>query len=112
REGLPGDTIDSAVELQSSDSCPEFGGPRSWWGLGGSKGEDLARDLGKQAGANVTIVLINYEEPLTACVRESLVVLNAADDSGKTLGHELGHALFDLGDEYASDRPDSICKFL
>ena len=103
-EGKTGDTIDSAFELQTSTSCPEFGGPRSWWGLGGSKGEDLVRDLGKRAGAHYTIVLVNYEEPLTACARDQLVVLGAGDNPGRILAHELGHALFDLGDEYVSGR--------
>jgi len=103
-EGKNGDTIDSAFELQTKDSCPEFGGPRSWWGLGGSKGEDLARDLGERAGANFTVVLINFEEPLTACVRDRLIVLGSGDNPGRTLAHELGHGLFDLGDEYVSAR--------
>ena len=113
-EGLAGDSIDSAFELQASDFCPEFGGPRSWWGLGGSKGEDKARALGDEAGANITIVLINHEEGLTACVRNRLTVLAANDESGRVLGHELGHGLFDLGDEYvvSHETPAPVCTVL
>ena len=69
----------------------------SWFGSGA--GEAEARRLGREAGADVVVVLANSSLP-GGCALNGVFVITHTPTSASTMVHELGHALVGLADEY------------
>jgi len=65
-----------------------------------SEGKELARHLGAEAKADVVIVIANTTE-YGGCASNGVFGVTKQSDSAEVVAHELGHALFDLADEYA-----------
>ena len=64
-----------------------------------AEGSDLARQLGEEAGADVVIVIANTTE-YGGCATTGIFSVSLDASAPQTISHELGHALFDLADEY------------
>ena len=64
-------------------------------------GQDAARALGREAGADVTVVLANTTGH-GGCASSGLFVVTRSVDAPWVVAHELGHALIGLADEYES----------
>jgi hypothetical protein len=69
----------------------------SWFGSGA--GETEARRLGREAGADVVVVLANSSIH-GGCALNGVFVMTHTPTSASTMVHELGHALVGLADEY------------
>lgn len=69
----------------------------SWFGTGA--GEAEARRLGREAGADVVVVLANSSIH-GGCALNGVFVITRTPMSASTMAHELGHALVGLADEY------------
>ncbi|MGE0550332.1 MAG: M64 family metallopeptidase [Kofleriaceae bacterium] len=66
--------------------------------------------LGEMVKADVVVMIVNDTE-LAGCARGGLIVQSIyAADAGETLGHELGHALFGLADEYDYGGAGGFCR--
>ena len=64
-----------------------------------SEGQDLARRLGEEAHADVVIVVANTTE-YGGCASNGVFGVTLDASAPETISHELGHALFNLADEY------------
>jgi len=64
-----------------------------------SEGMDLAKRLGAEAGADVVVIIANTTED-GGCASNGIFGVARNEDSAEVVAHELGHALFDLADEY------------
>ena len=65
-----------------------------------SEGMDLARRLGAEAKADVVVIVANTSE-YGGCASNGIFSVARNEDAAEVVAHELGHALFDLADEYA-----------
>lgn len=64
-----------------------------------AEGQDLARRLGQEAGADVVIVIANTGE-YGGCASNGVFAVTMDANGPEIVSHELGHALFNLADEY------------
>ncbi len=64
-----------------------------------SEGQELARRLGQEAGADVVIIIANTTE-YGGCASNGLFAVTMDPSAPEIVSHELGHALFNLADEY------------
>jgi len=64
-----------------------------------SEGQALARKLGQDAGADVVIIISNTTE-YGGCASNGLFAVTMDANGPEIVSHELGHALFNLADEY------------
>src|SRR6187200_1289534 len=60
---------------------------------------DLARRLGTEAGADVVVVIANTTE-YGGCASNGVFSVTKDASGAEIVAHELGHALFNLADEY------------
>lgn len=102
--GTLGRPVDTAFETASGvtglERCVFFTNPG---------GIAAAKRLGDQAGADVTVVLVNTTS-YGGCATDGLVVSARPRYVADIISHELGHALFGLADEYDSHRPGGRCS--
>jgi hypothetical protein len=63
------------------------------------EGQDLARRLGQEAHADVVVVIANTAE-YGGCASNGIFTVTLDPGAPEIISHELGHALFNLADEY------------
>ncbi len=69
----------------------------TWFSSG--DGERAARELGRKAGADVTVILANTTG-YGGCANNGVFVVTRTGEAPWVVAHELGHALLGLADEY------------
>lgn len=101
--GLNGTPIETAFDTASGvaglERCVFFTNPA---------GQEAALRLARTAGADATIVLVNSTQ-FGGCAGDKIAVSGRPRNVADVVGHELGHALFGLADEYESDHPSGVC---
>lgn len=101
RDSRPYDTaFETARGVSGVDRCVFFTNPR---------GQQAARRLARSVGAEATVVIVNSTDH-GGCAGDGIVVLSRPRNVVDVLAHELGHAVFDLADEYETPRPGGYCS--
>lgn len=102
--GSSGQPLDTAFETASGISglerCVYFAN---------SRGLEAARSIGRQIGADATVVLVNSTAH-GGCAGEGVVVSSRPRHVADIVAHELAHGLFGLADEYESPRTSGNCS--